>query len=175
MLADATKEEDFVANLYNRNLLTNFEAIAISNTIEDAIVYVRSNSSAISDSTLRDGLCHRLEVRRSLLRAVDSDEIVDVQRATIWARCSELLLTLPQTRKLGKPVLDSFSIKIQRRLASSVPPRPIISISFDDAFAQLGWLCQNAKDAYRILDYHGGNHLLVSTSRAATRKRVSLM
>lgn len=162
-LADITKEEDFVANLYNRNLLTEFEAADISNKIEDAITYVESDSCAITNRTLRDGLLNRLELRRKLLCAVQLDDVVDGQRATLWECCLALLPTLSQTTKLGKPVSESISIKIQRRLASSAPPRPIINISFDDAFAQLNRLCQNARDAYRILDYHGGSHLLVST------------
>ena len=57
----------------------------------------------------------------------------------------------------------SFSIKIQRRLASTVPPRPIVNISFDEAIEQLTGLCQNGKDAYRILDYHGGDNLMVGS------------
>jgi len=162
VLANVTKEEDFVANIYSRNLLADFGVVDISKKIDDAISYVEKDSSTSMNKTLKDGLLNRLDLRRTLLYAVQLDGIVNEQRMTVWDRCLELLPILLQTTKLGKPVPESFSIKIQRKLASSVPPRPIISISFDDAFAHLSRLCQNAKDAYRVLDYHGGSHLLVS-------------
>ncbi len=169
-LANPKKEEDFVANLYNRNLFTEFSVADISKKMDDAIAYVEKDSSTSMNETLKAGLRNRLELRQNLLRAVQLNDIVDSQRVTFWERCLELLPTLSQTNKLGKPVLDSFSIKIQRRLASSVPPRPLISISFDDAFAHLSRQCHNAKDAYRVLDYHGGSHLLVSTHNIDFRK-----
>ena len=164
------KEEDFVGNLYNRHLLGNASLESVDNLLGDAIAYFEGTNSVSMNQNLKDGLCNRLELRRNLLYAVQLEGIVDGQRVTHWERCLELLPKLSQTNKFAKPVLDSFSIKIQRRLASTVPPRPLVNISFDDAFTHLSELCCNARDAYRVLNYHGASHLLVSNLITAIRK-----
>lgn len=132
----------------------------LDKTLYDAAQYL-DGEATIPNKTLRDALVNRLELRRSILSAVQIDGIVDPHRVAFWERCLELLPECSKTSTLGTPIVQSFSIKIQRRLASSVPPRPIVNISHHEAFVQLTSLCQNAKDAYRILDYHGGNHLMV--------------
>ena len=68
---------------------------------------------------------------------------------------------LSQTNKLGVSSENSFGIKIQRKLASSVPPRPIVKISFDEALARLNDICKNGRDAYRIFDSQTGTRLMV--------------
>ena len=157
--ANFTQEEDFVSNLYHRNLLTEFDVAEIHHMIYEALDYV-SHLPNIS-ITLRDALVIRLELRDSFLSAVQFDEIIDDHRVPSWDRCLRLIPALPKTTSLGMRVEASFSIKIQRRLASTVPPRPMVNISFDEAFDQLTRLCQNGKDAYRILDYRGGVNLMV--------------
>ncbi len=158
--ANFTQEEDFVSNLYHRNLLTEFDVAEIHHMINEALTYV-SKLTDISNN-LRDALVIRLELRNYFLSAVQFDEIIDDHRVPWWDRCLELIPALPKTASLGIRVEASFSIKIQRRLASTVPPRPIVNISFDEAIEQLTKLCQNGKDAYRILDYRGGANLMVS-------------
>ena len=160
ILSNFTQEEDFVSNLYHRSLLTNIDVAEIYHTISEALSYV-SRLKNIS-ITLRDALVIRLELRNSFLSAVQFDEIINDHRVPWWDRCLELIPSLPNTTSLGTRVEASFSIKIQRRLASTVPPRPIVNISFDGAIEQLTRLCQNGKEAYRILDYHGGDNLMVS-------------
>ena len=157
--ANFTQEEDFVSNLYHRNLLTQFDVAEIHHIINEALKYV-SQLTKIS-ITLRDALVTRLELRTCFLSAVQFDEIIDYHRVPWWERCLRLIPTLPNTTYLGIRVEASFSIKIQRRLASTVPPRPMVNISFDEAFKQLTRLCQNGKDAYRILEYRGGANLMV--------------
>ena len=157
--ANFTQEEDFVSNLYHRNLLTQFDVAEIHDLINKALNYV-SKLTNIS-ITLRDALVIRLELRSYFLSAVQFDEIIDGHRVQFWDRCLSLIPALPKTTYLGMRAEASFSIKIQRRLASTVPPRPMVNINFDEAFEQLTRLCQNGKDAYRILDYRGGANLLV--------------
>ena len=113
------------------------------------------------DRPFRDALLNRLQLRKTFLSAVQSDGFLDRQRARLWERCLELLPMLSQTNKLGVPIENSFGIKIQRKLASSVPPRPIVRISFDEALSRLSGICQNGRDAYRILDSQAGTRLMV--------------
>ena len=149
-----------MSNLYHRKLLTDYDVSVIIQELENAIVYLQSSTAATEGAT-RDPLIHRLELRREILSAVQTDEIMTEQRVSSWGRCLDLLPVLATTTRLGVPVEDSFSAKLQRRLASSVPPRPIVKISFDDAHAYLTNLCRYARDAYRILDYHRVSNLLV--------------
>lgn len=115
----------------------------------------------LMDLPFREALLNRLEFRKMLLSAVQLDGFLDHQRARLWEGCLELIPMLSQTNKLGLPSEKSFSIKIQRKLASSVPPRPIVKISFDEALARLSGICQNGRDAYRVLESHSGTHLMV--------------
>ena len=147
-------------SLYHRKLLDDFESGEISTKIEDAMAYVNQETESMN-LPLRDALLNRLELRKMLLSAVRLDGFLDQQRAKLWEECLELLPMLSQTNKLGVPSENSFSIKIQRKLASSVPPRPIVKISFDEALARLSGICQNARDAYRILDTQTATRLVV--------------
>lgn len=149
-----------MVSLYHRKLLDDFEVTDISAKIEDALNYVTKEIESM-DVSLRDALLNRLQFRKMLLSAVQLDGVLDYQRVRLWERCLELLPTLSQTTKLGVLSEDSFSIKIQRKLASSVPPRPIVKISYDEAIVLLNEICQNGRDAYRVLDSQTGTRLMV--------------
>lgn len=149
-----------MANLYHRKLLSDFDATDILHELDRSITYLKGLGMELGDP-LKDTLIGRLELRKAFLSAVTMDETIDRQKASLWERCSQLLPKIKQTTSHGVPVDHSFSAKIQRRLASSVPPRPIVSIKLDDAYAFLSRLCMNGKEAYRILDYHGGVNLMV--------------
>ena len=149
-----------MVSLFHRKLLDGFEVVEIYTKIEDAIRYITQDLVSM-DNPVWDALLSRLRFRKTLLSAVQLDGFLDHQRVGLWERCLELLPMLSQTNKLGVPSDDSFGIKIQRKLATSVPPRPIINISFDEALARLRGICQNGKDAYRIFDCQTGTRLMV--------------
>jgi hypothetical protein len=71
---------------------------------------------------------------------------------------------ITETVAHGTPVPEAFSLKIQRRLASTVPPRPIVHISPEDALAHLKRLCQDAIDMQQMLDYKGPSNFKVLQS-----------
>lgn len=115
----------------------------------------------------RDALLDRLRSRRSYLSAVEIYWVTDVKDMEVrhsddFFTCVDLLDALRDQHELGKPVEDSFSHKIQRRLASSVPPRPIVHISFEDAVAFYRRLCQDSIDVQQVLSAERPSHLLVS-------------
>lgn len=79
---------------------------------------------------------------------------------------TELQSSLPQiisSTNLGKPVPDSFSVKVQRKLASTVPPRPIVIVSQERAFAHLERLCRDAAAAVDVFEYYDSHSLFVRT------------
>ena len=149
-----------MVSLYHRKLLDGFELADISTEIEEAIRYVSKETESI-DISVRDALLDRLQLRKTLLSAVQPDGFSDHQRARLWERCLELVPTLSYTNKLGLSSDASFGTKIQRKLASSVPPRPIVKIGFDETLARLNAICQNGRDAYRILGSQTGSRLVV--------------
>ena len=106
-------------------------------------------------------LTARIALRAALLKATDFEGIVDSSRVTLWKDCQAGLPLLKKTHELGKPIPGCFSRKLQRKLASTVPPRPILEVKFADAFDILSRLCQDAENAYGILPYHGAVNLQV--------------
>ena len=149
-----------MSNLYHRKLLSDIELPEIDRKLHHAISYLENDKLCL-ERAFKDALINRLALRRQILSAARIDDIVNPQRALFWERCTELLPRLKTTAQLGKPVDRSFSAKMQRSLASTVPPKPIVIIRFDDAHTYLSRLCQYGRDAYRILDYHGGPNMLV--------------
>ena len=128
--------------------------------MEEAIYWLEAESAL--QQTLKTALLSRLRFRKAFLVALDFEQgITDAQRPSAWEHCSEILPMLLETRHLGTLVEHSFSGKIQRRLASSVPPRPIVKISFDQACTFLERLCTHSKEAYSILRYDGPSCAMV--------------
>lgn len=157
---DMTQEEDFVSNLYNRKLLGDFDTEDVQKLIDEACIFTEQQAS-LNDALLK-AILTRLTLRKRMLVAVESDLHTE-QQAQIrqWTHCSELLPGLLQTHKFGEPVGDAFSIKIQRTLASSIPPRPMVETNFEEVHTFLGNLCRDAADAFHVLNYHGSNNMLV--------------
>ena len=167
-IANTSKEEDFVLSLYNRSLLSKFDVDDIMNLLNKAQASIQNGSLDLPE-TLKQALSTRIELRAHLLAAVDVGQSNDKDRAGVWEACIELLSILRETNKVGQRVESSFSVKMQRKLASTVPPRPIVDIKFDDAWGLLSSVCQCGRDAYRILDYHGGTWLQVRNDRIFLR------
>lgn len=152
-----------MSNLYNRRLLDDFDASDMQQLIDEALSFAEGKSAW--DDGLRKAISVRLTLRRRLLIAMGSDLSPDKDaQIRCWKHCSELLPALIETRVVSKPVKAAFSIKIQRRLASSVPPRPMVEATFDETHAFLANLCRDAADVYRVLDYHGSSNILVGAT-----------
>lgn len=165
------QEEDFVSNLYHRNLLSNFEAADIESLLKDSITYVNQQEE-LKTGEVQAALASRLEFRKAFLLAVKPMTVINgPNQAILWNSCLELLPTLLSTKHLGVAVNTAFSAKIQRRLASSVPPRPIVEIGFDDSYVYLTQLCQNGKEVYRVLDHPDGCNWMVCRCRCDLSRR----
>lgn len=84
--------------------------------------------------------------------------------------CLSSLNRLSESVSLGQPVPEAFSLKIQRRLASTVPPRPIVHISAEDALVHLKRLCQDAIDMQEMMDYRGPSNFKTAIWTLLSRK-----
>lgn len=152
------QEEDFVSNLYHRGLLPNFKPKDVYSLLDQAIDHIRQQDD-LKTTGLQDALMSRLIFRKSFLFSLE--QASDCNVSNTWKHCLRELLVLRKTRPLGLPVNSAFSAKIQRRLASTVPPRPIVEISFEQAYDQLQRTCQFIGEANRLKEYHGGSNLMV--------------
>ncbi|KAI9880490.1 MAG: hypothetical protein M1830_002842 [Pleopsidium flavum] len=155
------EEEDFVTQLYNRQLLSDFDEEEILNMLSRALSWLDDQRDSIPEETIT-ALKTRLRFRELFFEAVAVDlDIITDKSTERWEQCAAMLPSLTASRTIGKPVEEAFSVKVQRKLASTVPPRPIVKTSFQDAIRHLTQLCQDGKDVVQILQYHGSNSLLV--------------
>lgn len=161
------KEEDFVTNTYHRTLLASLSSNDVRETLVDARSLLLSLSSTMADELIQ-ALDRRLELRYAFLNATESPQHIkqpDLARAP-WL---EALATLPEinsSHSLGKAVDEAFSTKLQRKLASTMPPRPIVQLSFDDAYGHLFRLFKDGSEVIDVLQYTDSLCLQVSTSGA---------
>ncbi|CAG7923311.1 unnamed protein product [Penicillium olsonii] len=163
------EEEDFVSHLYNRNLLSAFDLSHFHRLLDQATAWVAEQTDI--DQNLKEAIRCRLAFRHQFLSALDQDlEVLETRSTENFESCLSELGPLTQSVSLGKPVPEAFSLKIQRKLASTVPPRPMVHLSSDDALAQLKRLCQDAIDMQQMLDYTGPNNFKTAVWTLLSRK-----
>ena len=149
-----------MTNLYHRDLLTDVKAANVIEIIDQAIAWLESTHT-IKDE-FRRALRARLDLRKAFLSATNLEKGVGTaERPDSWSLCSQMLRTIDLTTTPGVSVVSAFSPKIQRRLASTVPPRPIVNISFDDAHTFFIRTCVCAREAFGILSCSGASHTIV--------------
>ena len=149
-----------MSNLYNRSLLSRFDTIQIQGLLDGALDSVERLS--LANTQARDAILARLRFRQQLLKALASDLATDkATQIQHWTNCLELLPQVRETRNSAKAVPKASSVKIQRTLASSVPPRPMVEVAFEDAHEFLRHLCQDAAEVYQVLDCNGSSSVLV--------------
>lgn len=115
-------------------------------------------------SALKDALVCRLRFRTVFLKIVElADTRTSSDLKSLWSELGVLSSQLRSTSILGKPVPKSFSIKVQRKLASTVPPRPIVEIAQDTAYDHLERLCRDGSTVVEVLNYYDSHSLMVNT------------
>jgi hypothetical protein len=108
----------------------------------------------------------RLLLRKSLLN--DFSKVAEdyhMGAPAKWTDSLQLITEVENSHSLGKPVDEAWSISVQRKLASSVPPRPLVETQFSQAIATLKQLCNEANDILKILTFTGASNLMVSITR----------
>lgn len=157
----SAQEEDFVTHLYHRKLLSDFEVTDIERLLEDSLAWIRHTEGLCSDG-LQVALANRIQFRKAFLSVMKLENPRDgPSQIHFWEICLEVLPSLLETKELGVAVDTSFSTKIQRRLANTVPPRPIVQIPFRESHLFLYQICQNGKEIFRAIDCTDNNSWLV--------------
>ncbi len=114
------------------------------------------------EQTFRTALKSRLIFRQEFLNSLQADKDTHHLRLHSSLTCLPLLTEIKRSTAIGRRVEESFSMKVQRTLASSVPPRPMVTIKFDDAISHLERLCNDAMDVYQIYDVNGNQNVLTA-------------
>ncbi|CAG8947808.1 unnamed protein product [Penicillium salamii] len=163
------EEEDFVSHLYNRNLLSAFDMSHFHRLLDQATAWLAEQTDI--DQKLKDAIRCRLAFRHQFLSALDQDlEVLETRSTVNFESCLSELVPLKESVPLGKPMPEAFSLKIQRKLASTVPPRPMVNLSSEDALAHLERLCKDAIDMQQMLDYTGPSNFKTAVWTLLSRK-----
>ena len=120
------------------------------------------------ESDVYAALQKRVQLRRGLLSAFALDGEAYLMGAEAgWDETLALVGEVERSHALAKDVPEAWSMSVQRKLGSSVPPRPVVENSFEDAAATLKQLCKQTKDIERIMEYRGATEVLVGFCHAS--------
>lgn len=160
--AKPRQEEDFVTNTYHRSLLDNIPIEEIRDKIQEARQLVNEMKNSL-DPKLAEALDFRLEFRFAFLRAIELSELRSNPESlkTPWIHMKAILGRLKESHGQGIPVEECFSAKLQRRLASTMPPRPIVKLDFDEAHRHFLRLAVDGIEVADVLRYTDSQSLLV--------------
>lgn len=144
-------------------MLSDVESSEIHALLDNAISWLTDNARGM-ESSFVEALSTRLLFRQEFLSTLELDTSVIQSRETENSQaCLDLIDAIESSMHLGKPVEESFSCKIQRRLATTVPPRPMVKINIADAISFLRRFFKDVIDVQGVLDTQGSYDLLVST------------
>ncbi|KAK3944495.1 N-alpha-acetyltransferase 35, NatC auxiliary subunit [Diplogelasinospora grovesii] len=155
------EEEDFVTNTYHRSLLEDIDRTEIRDEILAARRLLHSIRHEISEE-VSQALSLRLELRTAFLRAIELSELRSNPDSLSlpWSQMKAVWAAINKSHHLGKPVPEAFSTKIQRRVASTMPPRPIVHLSFEETFKHFNNLLEDGIEVLKVLNYHDPQSLL---------------
>ena len=106
----------------------------------------------------------RLELRILFLDAIDlATNKIDIPQVLKdpWIRMRRLIDEIADQHQLAYQVPRAFSTKLQRRLTSTTPPRPMVSRSFDECITHFRRFFDNGSEVMDILQYKDPQCLLV--------------
>ncbi|THV49810.1 hypothetical protein BGAL_0178g00170 [Botrytis galanthina] len=162
------EEEDFATHTFHRNLLEGIEYDEILRFMKETVELVLQAQSMPED--MKEALSTRLNFRQAFLKTVDTVESRSQDAKESWRETHSFISDLTSSGKLAKPVPQSFSVKLQRKLASTVPPRPIVVVGQESAYEHLERMCKDGEIAVDILDYTDSHSLMTFVSLFQARK-----
>ncbi|KIW92978.1 uncharacterized protein Z519_06827 [Cladophialophora bantiana CBS 173.52] len=157
------EEEDFAPQIYNRPLLHDFSVREVMVSLQDARAFIQNSNLP---QPLKGALKDRVDARSAFLQLFHSCELRERPTEPILEENLALIKTIEETSTLGRPTSTvMFTLKMQRGLASSVPPRPMIVIEKDKALPFFRQLLTDTTTAFQMLDITSSSDLLVAYQR----------
>ncbi|KAI5800268.1 Mak10 subunit, NatC N-terminal acetyltransferase-domain-containing protein [Peziza echinospora] len=169
------EEEDFVTQTYDIALLDVISADALCRELAiTSSLFVESEHTKDLPEDIRRAIVDRIDHRISMLRAfsltVEDYNKYKENPLPPWEECSRLTDVITETTSLGKPVVEAFSTYVQRKLATTVPPRPEIQLPFDEATKNLKRTCKDMSEIVNILHYISPANTMNFLMRFTTRR-----
>lgn len=136
------EEEDFVTHLFGRELLPK-------TTVDDSMVMLIDANQCLEDAralspALHTALKKRLLLREHMLQALGGS-------AMHWELMLSLLDDIHTSHNLAVAIPAAFSSKVQRQLATSTPPRPMLNVSWPEAMTKWRQLISYVMEAYHLI------------------------
>ena len=145
--SDSIKEEDFTTQLFNRELLHRFSAEDILDVAAEALGALgESNFDPDKRNAISVRLTFRIDVLETLLQHSDGQSPPLPQKLFIHGSLNDA----QKTHDLGVVVPGAFSTKLQRRLASTVPPRPMVTVSMHQAWTFWHQMLDDCKNVFSV-------------------------
>ena len=143
------EEEDFVTHLFGRELLPRLEWRDADQALNDALNWL--HHAVAIDSNVKAAIELRLRFRRSLLQSIYGE-------AKDWDGLGNTIERMNASHSLGMPTPAAFTEKVQRELATSTPPRPMLEVSWEDACRNWTRLCADIAEAERMTSFWVRQH-----------------
>ncbi|KAI0156424.1 Mak10-domain-containing protein [Xylariaceae sp. FL1272] len=156
------EEEDFVTNTYDRYFLYDIPSNDILDLLNNAWGELLAMRDAIGPEICANLAC-RIEFRIKFLLALEELVTRDINSeslAPLWIDMRTLVDDIEKRHELEKPVPEAFSTKLQRRLASTMPPRPMVDLSFEECIAHFKRFTQTGTEVMDVLNYKDPQSLL---------------
>lgn len=132
--------------------------------LEDAVRWCsREASRSPKDAAILEAVRRRLLLRQTILQAIQRP--VDAQSKTAskyWSLCETLIGDIQETSSFGNEPDGAVSPKLQRKLASTAPPRPVNTLNTDLAFPVAKQLYKDCREIVTILQAQSTADLMVS-------------
>ncbi|EPE03747.1 mak10 subunit [Ophiostoma piceae UAMH 11346] len=155
------EEEDLATNTYNLALLEDTSKDEIRQVLQEARAALIDADQSWPNNVVA-ALQSRLDFRETFLTAMDVAELrvqPDSLR-TPWTLMTAAIKKIRDSHGLGVAVPGAFNTKMQGKLASTMPPRPIVQPSLDEALEHWTRLSEDAAEAVAILKYEDPQSLL---------------
>jgi len=135
---------------------------SIQKAIKECTALLESLQGSVSDDLIA-ALSARLQLRRIFLNAAESPQHRKNKKKAQqpWDEAEPVLSQIRDSHILAKPVDEAFSAKLQRKLASTMPPRPIVQLDFREAFPYLSRMFEDGREIVSVLNYTDSQSLFV--------------
>lgn len=110
----------------------------------------------------REALLVRLRSRCVFFELLNLNASAKRPSQTQLQESTKFIQEIEKSAHLGRPLPEAFTLKIQRRLASSVPPRPMVVVERAEAFSFFQRLFTDSSTAFQVFDAPTSEDLLVA-------------
>lgn len=162
------EEEDIATNTYHMSMLEDVSREEIRQVLQEARVAIADVGDGWAENVSL-ALEARLDFRETFLTAIELAELrVSPDSLKVpWIQMTDAIKDIKDSYDLGIAVPAAFNTKMQGLLASTMPPRPIVQPSFEEAVDHWSRLCKDGAEAVDILQYEDPQSLLVRSTTAA--------